>query len=144
MNKQTRSHEDVDIVVEKNNIDKLVKLLADLGYLDLKRTDSTEWNFVLGDNKGRLIDVHVVSFDSDGNGIYGSAERGIHYPAYSFKGLGEIDGVPVNCLTAEYQVVSHTGYEIDENDIHDVSELCKRFNIEYPEEYKSFNKQGSS
>lgn len=80
-------------------------------------------------------DVHVVAFDADGNGIYGPKERGVFYPAYSFKGTGEIDSMPVKCLTAEYQVESHTVYEIDENDVNDVLVLCKKFGVALPKEY---------
>jgi lincosamide nucleotidyltransferase A/C/D/E len=32
----------------------------------------------------------------------------------------------------------HTGYELDEDDYHDVRELCRRFGIEMPSEYDKF------
>lgn len=42
----------------------------------------------------------------------------------------------VCCLTAEYQVQSHRGYELKEKDVKDVTALCNRFNIFLPEEYQ--------
>ena len=32
----------------------------------------------------------------------------------------------------------HTGYELDEDDYHDVKALCEKFSIALPEEYKKF------
>jgi len=134
LNKQTREHGDVDIVIQQKNVWKLRNLLGDKGYKEIKRDDSSDWNFVLG-NGQFLVDVHVVTFDEGENGIYGPKERGVFYPAYSFKGTGKIEGIPVKCLTAEYQVESHTGYEIDENDVSDVLALCEKFGINPPKGY---------
>lgn len=137
LGKQTREHGDVDIVVQQKDVSNLRKLLEKNGYQEVKRDDTSDWNFVLGIGE-LLVDVHVVTFDEKGNGIYGPPERNVFYPAYSFKGDGEIDNFPVKCLTAEYQVESHTGYEIDEKDYKDVAALCEKFNIPLPEEYGKF------
>lgn len=137
LGKQTREHGDVDIVVQQKDVSNLRKLLKESGYQEVKRDNTSDWNFVLG-NDELLIDVHVVTFDEKGNGIYGPKERGVFYPAYSFKGAGKIDEYPVKCLTAEYQVESYMGYEIDEDDYKDVSALCEKFNIPLPEEYGKF------
>ncbi|RJR29232.1 tRNA nucleotidyltransferase [Candidatus Microgenomates bacterium] len=140
LGKQTREHGDVDIVVQEKDISRLRQLLGEKGYQEVKRDDTSAWNFVLG-NGELLVDVHVVVFDEKGNGIYGPKERGVFYPAYSFKGTGKIEGLDVNCLTAEYQVESHTGYEIDKDDYNDVSALCEKFNIPLPKEYDKFKTQ---
>lgn len=66
--KQTRAHKDLDIAVSKKDIAKLRKLLKE--YKESK-SNSNEENFVLEDNKGHKIDVHVFEFDSMGNNIYG-------------------------------------------------------------------------
>lgn len=137
LGKQTREHGDVDIVIQQKDVLKLRKLLEAQGYQEEKRDDTSDWNFVLG-NGELLVDVHVVTFDEKGDGIYGPPARGVSYPAYSFKGDGKIDDHSVKCLTAEYQVESHTGYKIDEEDYRDVSALCEKFNIPLPEEYGKF------
>ncbi|MDQ3099734.1 MAG: aminoglycoside nucleotidyltransferase [bacterium] len=135
LGKQTRLHGDVDIVIQEIDIQKLQLLLSDQGYAEMIRDDSSTWNFVMGDLEGNLIDVHVINFDAEGNGDYGPIEKGVEYPAYAFKGTGFIEDYPVKCLSAEYQVESHTGYQIDENDIKDVTALCEKFGIKYPREY---------
>lgn len=134
LGKETRPHGDVDIVVQQKDVLNLRNLLKEMGYQEVKRDDTSDWNFVLG-NGHLLVDVHVVTFDEKGNGIYGPPGRGVCYPAYSFKGIGRIDNCSVKCLTAEYQVESHTGYEIDENDVNDVLALCEKFGINPSKEH---------
>ncbi len=135
LRKQTRDHGDVDIVVQEIDLKNLRQLLEKNGYVNVDRGDTSGWNFVLGDKGGHEVDVHVVTFDTDGNGVYGPVERGINYPAYSFEGEGVVGVYPVKCLSADYQVMSHTGYEIDEDDAKDVFALCKKFSISIPKEY---------
>ena len=43
----------------------------------------------------------------------------------------------VFCINPEAQVQFHLGYEYDENDVHDVLLLCRTFNLEIPEQYKT-------
>ena len=86
----------------------------------------------LGDDGGREVDVHVVDFDSEGNGLYGPAEKGEMFPAASLSGTGTIGGHAVRCISAEYLVKWRTGYELHDSDYHDVSALCERFGIELP------------
>jgi hypothetical protein len=93
---------------------------------------------VLGDEEGRKVDVHVISFDGAGNGIYGPVENGWAYPAGCLTGKGKIDGYAVNCLTPEQLVTFHTGYKLDRNDFLDVRALCEKFNIEMPDEHKAY------
>lgn len=100
-------------------------------------------NFVLGDDKGHEIDVHVIALDAIGNGIYGPAENGEMYPAASLAGIGTIAGHPVRCISPEWMVRFHSGCELKPNDFHDVSALCETFGIELPEGYvkKFVNRQ---
>jgi lincosamide nucleotidyltransferase A/C/D/E len=137
---QTRPHEDVDIVIQQKDIPKLRELLESQGYRDVERDDTSAWNFVLGDDKDHLIDVHAIVFDAKGNGLYGPRKKGVMYPADSLTGNGIINGQKVRCVSAEYLVAFHTGYELGENDFKDVSALCKRFGIEYPKEYTHLKK----
>ena len=44
----------------------------------------------------------------------------------------------------EWLVKFHTGYELDENDFHDVKALCERFCIALPDEYSRFTRSGST
>ena len=51
MGVQTRPHGDLDLVVEKKNLEKLAQFLRNLGYVEMLRNDTRAWNFVLGDKK---------------------------------------------------------------------------------------------
>ena len=49
-----------------------------------------------------------------------------------------IAGVQVNCISPEWLVKFHTGYEVDVDDYHDVFLLCEKFGIEMPLEFEKF------
>lgn len=136
LGEQTRRHADLDIVLSEKAAEKLREALFNEGFEDAETDDRTDWNFVMADDQGHRIDFHVVEFDDGGAGVYGPPERGVSFPASSFTGSGEICGREVRCLDAEFQVGSHTGYEIDEDDIHDVLALCARFGLTIPGEYR--------
>ncbi len=131
--KQTRPHTDLDIAVEHKDVPKLRELLKNKGYEEIYRDDSWECNFVLEDNFGHQIDVHSYSFDAEGKHIYG-----VPYPSDSLSGTGLIQKQEVNCISAEWLVKFHTGYELDWDDYYDVQALCKHFNLELPSEYLRF------
>jgi lincosamide nucleotidyltransferase A/C/D/E len=44
----------------------------------------------------------------------------------------------VRCIAPEWEVRFHTGYPVDEQDWHDVSALCARFDIPVPDDYARF------
>ena len=133
LGEQTRLHEDLDVAVLHKDVNKILALLEARGYQDVPRDDSWECNFVLGDDEGRLVDIHSCTFDKEGNNIFG-----VKYPFDSLQGTGVINGYPVRCVPPEWLVEFHTGYELDENDYRDVKALCQRFGIEIPEEYDRF------
>src|SRR3990167_9993219 len=69
LSKQTRLHSDLDIIVQQQDVFKLREFLGSLGYQNIERNDTSDWNFVLGNDKGYEVDVHVIIFDDHGNGI---------------------------------------------------------------------------
>lgn len=99
------------------------------------RADSSDFNFVLGDNQGHHIDLHTYTFDAAGNHIYG-----IPYPLESLTGTGSVSGHSVKCISPEWMVKFHTGYQFDEDDYRDVKALCQHFNIKMPLEYEEFER----
>ena len=138
LGRQTRPHADVDIVIQEKDVPRLRSLLEERGYLDVERDDTSLWNFVLGDAQGHEVDVHAIVLDRHGNGIYGPAERGVMFPAASLTGKGHINEYSVKCISPEYVVKFHSGYELKEKDFQDVSALCQKFGIALPEEYARF------
>jgi lincosamide nucleotidyltransferase A/C/D/E len=139
LGEQTRPHDDVDITIESNHVPKLRELLTVKGYKNVERDDTSDWNFVLGDSRGHKVDVHVLTLDENGNGLYGPSvnkkETQPDYPAESLTGTGSINSYPVKCISPECMVKFHTGYEVDENDFKDVYALHKKFGIAIPEAY---------
>jgi lincosamide nucleotidyltransferase A/C/D/E len=108
------------------------------GYRRAKREIERPFNFVLADHGGREIDVHVIALDGIGNGIYGPPENGIMYPADSLTGSGMIGGCAVRCISPQWMVKFHSGYELTEKDYEDVSALCEKYGIALPDEYSQF------
>jgi lincosamide nucleotidyltransferase A/C/D/E len=138
LGKQTRVHADLDIVIQYKDVTLLRALLDAQGYIDVPRPDTRAYNFVLGDKLGHLVDVHTYTLDRVNH-----PEQGLDYPLASLNGMGTILGYPVRCIDLENMVKFHTGYELDENDYHDVKALCQRFGIEIPAEYDNFEHTGN-
>ena len=135
LGEQTRIHADLDIAVQNKDSPQIRALLEARGYIDVYRPDSSDFNFVLGDNQGHHIDLHTYTFDAAGNHIYG-----IPYPLESLTGNGSVSGHPVKCISPEWMVKFHTGYQFDEDDYRDVKALCQHFNIKMPLEYEEFER----
>jgi lincosamide nucleotidyltransferase A/C/D/E len=122
LGRQTRPHDDLDIVVEQRALARLRGLLEADGFRDAPRDDTRPWNFVLGHPDGRLVDFHVVVFDRDGNGVSGPGV----FPASSFGARGTIEGHTVRCLTVEHQL-ARSGYPLRDKDVADLAALRERF-----------------
>jgi lincosamide nucleotidyltransferase A/C/D/E len=130
---QTRKHEDIDIALPHKYVGKIRELLEERGYRDVPRDDTRDCNFVLGDDKGRLVDIHTYTFDENGANIFGVA-----YEPRHLTGSGKINGYPVKCPPPDVMVEFHTGYAVDADDYRDTKALCERFNIPLPKDYENF------
>jgi lincosamide nucleotidyltransferase A/C/D/E len=141
LGEQTRPHKDLDIAIQQKDVPALRQLLQARGYTDIKLGDARPWNFVLGDENGREIDAHVIVLDDRGNGIYGPTEKGEMYPAASLTGTGTIERQAVRCISPEWTVMFHSGYDLEDKDFRDVSALCKKFGIDLPVVYERFKQR---
>jgi lincosamide nucleotidyltransferase A/C/D/E len=108
LEKQTRTHADLDVAVKHKDVPTLRALMEAKGYHEVPWGDTWECNFVLGDDSGHLFDVHSCTFDKAGNNVFG-----VKYPYDSLKGSGSINGLPVKCITPEWMVKFHSGYKLD-------------------------------
>jgi lincosamide nucleotidyltransferase A/C/D/E len=130
--RQTRPHDDVDVVLPLDETDRAIGALAGRGFAvdqDLRPT-----RLVLRDGERRQVDVHPVVFDRTGTGWQrGAAPDGgdCRYPAEGFV-AGVIAGRPVGCLSAAVQLAHHTGYPPDAKDRHDARLLHERFGLRLP------------
>ena len=75
-----------------------------------------------------------------GDGLYGPAEKGEMYPAAALTGMGQIGRQTVRCISPEWAIKFHSGYELKEKDFRDVSALCAKFGIGLPAIYERFRK----
>jgi lincosamide nucleotidyltransferase A/C/D/E len=135
LGKQTRPHADLDIAIQHKDSLQVRTLLEARGYSDVERANSSDFNFVLGDDRGHQIDIHTYTFDADGNHIYG-----IPYPLESLNGTGLLSGYSVKCISPEWAVKFHTAYQFDEDDYRDVKAICQHFKIKLPSEYEAFER----
>ena len=135
LGEQTRPHGDIDIVIERKDTQTLRDALEADGYYEEMRDDTREVNFVLRDDAGHRVDFHVIVLDDEGNGQY---EKGFMFPAESLTGQGVIGGRKVRCISPKWLVSFHTGYELRESDVHDVTRLCEKFDIPLPDEYRQY------
>ena len=138
LEKQTRTHQDLDLAIQQKDVSKLVELLRARGYQEIKLEIRRPHNFVLADSHGHEIDIHVIVLDEYGNGIYGPAENGEMYPADALAVIGIISGQTVRCISPEWAIKFHSGYDLKEKDYKDVSALCEQFGIDLPVQYERF------
>ena len=114
--RETRIHNDIDLFVEKKDYCITISVITGKGYREVIMDYTTDSHTVWKDDNGRIIDLHCFEY----------VEDGILYDGYTFP-----------CINPEAQVQFHLGYEYDENDVHDVLLLCRTFNLEIPEQYKT-------
>ena len=88
LRRQTRRHADLDIAVQHKDVAQIRALLEARNYQDVPRDDTRDCNFVLGDDQGHLIDIHVYEFDAAGKVTFG-----LDYAPDSLQGTGSINGL---------------------------------------------------
>ena len=136
---QTRPHQDLDLVIAIEQAGAVREVLAALGFVIAE--DEMPTRFVLGDEQGRQIDFHPVTFDSEGGGLQRQPDGSVfRYPPEGLLGRGQVGGRPVRCLTPELQVLCHLGYQPDENDHHDMLLLHECCGIGLPLPYASLQR----
>jgi lincosamide nucleotidyltransferase A/C/D/E len=133
LERETREHDDLDLVCDLLRAERVIELLARLGY-ELAAGGSPK-SFACVDSLGRQIDVHPVAFDAEGGGHYLMEEGRVWvYPAEGFSGRGRVAGRVVMCLSPEVQVIVHAGYELTEKDYRRALSPARRFGVEVPDE----------
>lgn len=133
---QSRKHRDVDVIMREVDVPKALQILGTRG-LSFKE-GSLPNSFLLADAAGLEVDVHAVTFDQKGNGIY-RMQNGQDwiYPAEGFSCSGTLEGVAVRCLSPATQVLCHAhGYEPIEKDFRDMELLAIGFDLELPPQLK--------
>ena len=136
LEKQTREHDDLDVVVKLSDVHAITHALAKQGFIVSDNELPTR--FVLRNSSDKRIDFHTVTFDEGGGGVQllqdGASYR---YPPEGFKATGVVRGQTVRCLSPEVQMECHTGYEPDDNDRRDVVSLHECFGLRLPDIYRA-------
>lgn len=146
LEQQTRPHHDLDVLMLVDDVSLLLNLMGQEGYIykelwsenratvDIHRTE-IETAFFLRDPDGRELDVHALRLDEQGNGIPAwEKDEGFILTSQCLTGDGTIAGYLVRCMSAEYQMISHTGYELPEKQVPDLMKLHEKFGVTYPDE----------
>lgn len=113
----TREHHDLDVLIEVDDLPRLLDALPGLGLTVRYLWSENRWigeahlpsAFVADGALGEL-DVHVVLTSASGP-VPLSAST-VDLPQDALGGTGTIDGLPVRCATAEAQRRMHAGYEL--------------------------------
>jgi lincosamide nucleotidyltransferase A/C/D/E len=132
LGEQTREHGDLDIIVRVEDAPRLVTVTRASGYA--VQPGGSEANFVVKSESGHAVDVHAITFDGRGFGVFALPDGRVWpFPPSAFRGRGRIGGKDVRCLTPEAQVQCHAqGYAPDEADLQDMKRLQDRFGVVLP------------
>jgi lincosamide nucleotidyltransferase A/C/D/E len=133
---QTRDHTDLDLALDRNDLDDACRALAERGF----RYDGTiepglPARLVLRDKQGRKVDLHPLLLDQGGDGWQQLSESGKawgRYPAEDLDANGVIAGRQVRCLSPQLQFRFRMGYEWGDRDEHDVRLLVEHFGLPSP------------
>ncbi len=151
---QTRAHKDMDVLVNLCCLGRFIDLMEVQGFVCKLIWEENAWiaapsplamiacpgapekaasAFVLRNAAGNELDVHVIEMDAAGNGTpcWNTEEV---FQAVDLQGKGTILGRPVRCMSAEMQMLCHTGYTLEEKDCNDMYLLNKRFGTALPAE----------
>jgi lincosamide nucleotidyltransferase A/C/D/E len=130
---QTRSHADLDLAVDRVQLEHLQDKLERLGFrADPSAEPGLPARLAMNDERGREVDLHPLVFDGTGNGwqqLDDSGRAWGRYPADDLTARGVVAGHAVNCLSAALQFRFHLGYEPSARDRHDLRLLQTRFHV---------------
>ena len=133
-----RDHADLDLAVDRRHLDALRGWLRSRGFRHVPRDGTTDWCFVVEDDRQRRLDVHAYAYDDRGDNVWGIA-----YPHGSLTGTGWLDGEPVPCVAPEWMFRFKTAYEPAEKDLVDVEALAARFGFEVPPTHRRTHQEVS-
>jgi len=128
---QSRAHGDLDVVLARSDVPRVLSLLAARGFVVIR--DWLPTSVALRDGQGREVDLHPVDLTADGGGEQTLPDGATWH--YSPPTVGSIDGRSIGCASAEDQLLMHQGYEPRPVDFHDVRNIAARFGLPTPAPY---------
>jgi lincosamide nucleotidyltransferase A/C/D/E len=135
LGRETRAHEDLDLVVALGDVPRIEAALRPLGFA--RHEDQLPVRCVLR-RGGEQLDLHTVSFDAAGGGVQPQPGGGsFRYPPEGFV-TGRVGDAAVPCVSASVQILCHQGYVPTAKDAQDVLALCREFDLVVPTAYARF------
>ena len=138
LGRHTREHADVDLIIQVDDLSRAETALEPGGFRRVPSTPELPARWVLNALDGRIVDFHLVRYDSDGNGWQelpgeeaGTRGWGL-YPQKELRAAGTIEGRRVVCITAWLQLQHHLGFAWKPNDQHDMRLLHVECGIPLP------------
>lgn len=119
--KQTRTHRDIDINFDAQHTETLLNILSEHAY-----EVDTDWKPVrieLYSDKLGYLDIHPFILNADGTSKQADLEGGWYEFEKDFFGNALFEGKTIPCITVKGQKIFHSGYELRDKDIHDISIL---------------------
>jgi lincosamide nucleotidyltransferase A/C/D/E len=147
LGEQTRPHKDLDVLMLLDDVHQVFELFGQEGYILERLWEENRWGvdsegrktataFVLKDPVGREFDAHAMRIDEQGDGLPAwDVVEGFIFTRQDLAGLGSIDGVAVTCISAESQMVCHDGYQLPDQQRHDLKRLGEKYAVVYPAAY---------
>lgn len=124
LGEQTRAHRDLDFALDERDLATAEARLAALGYEEAE----AGWvgrptRVVFADTRGRLLDVHPLRFDDDGDGRQTLPDGSLgNYPGAELIS-GTLAASTLPCISASLQLLHHRGYTPAEHDRSDLRRL---------------------
>jgi lincosamide nucleotidyltransferase A/C/D/E len=137
LGRQTREHDDLDLALDHEQVPMAQEALEGLGFRHAADAEpGLPARLVMMDTRARKVDLHPLKFDEAGDGwqqLTPDGDAWGRYPARDLGGVGTIGGREVRCLSPELQVRFHVGYDLREQDEHDVRLLTETFGLPVPD-----------
>jgi lincosamide nucleotidyltransferase A/C/D/E len=117
---QTRQHRDLDLAVDRDDLQVCLEVLSGLGYVT--ETNHLPVRIEFAKSQRGWVDVHPVAFDADGRGTQAAPDGEFHYPPEAFTN-GVLNGRLIACLSVSQQRTFRSGYDLRAEDRHDLKQL---------------------
>jgi lincosamide nucleotidyltransferase A/C/D/E len=125
---QTREHSDLDLVVGRSDVDRVMGYLEHHGYGAIR--DWLPTSIAFRDQACREVDLHPVDLTADGGGRQVLQDGSTWH--YSAPVEGAIAGRTVRCASPRDQLMMHLGYNPRPVDFVDVRRIGDRFDLPLP------------
>lgn len=133
LGEQTRGHSDLDLVVDRRDLDRVMAHLQHQGYEVIR--DWRPTSIAFRDQAGREVDLHPVDITADGGGDQVLNEGATWH--YSAPVEGVIAGRTVRCAPPRDQLLMHLGYDPRPVDFADVRRIAERFDLPVPSPFRT-------